>query len=244
VLARTDRPYVREFHEETNLRCMLLLDCSGSMAYGGRHEGTEARRHEGNGRGSKFDYAAKVVASLAHLMLDAGESVGVGTMAQRIERWLAPHSATQQLARVIDLLERAGPLGRSDVPRALHDAAERIGRRSLLVIVSDFFSDIAPLRAALARLRHARHETILLRVLDEDEIEFPFRRWLRLRGLEGEGARQCEPAIVRQQYQAAFGAHQRALHEACRASDAELHTFVTARDLGDALTAFLKHRWS
>src|SRR5687768_3665323 len=93
VLARTDRPYVREYQEETNLRCMLLLDRSGSMTYvGGRRQ-------------SKFDYAAKIVASLSYLMLNAGESVGVATCGQRVEHWLAPHAATQQLARVIDVLE-------------------------------------------------------------------------------------------------------------------------------------------
>src|SRR5688500_11634888 len=92
VLARTDRPYVREYHQETNLRCMLLLDRSGSMSYAGKN------------RLSKFDYAAKVVASLTYLMLNAGESIGVATIARRIEHWLAPHAATQQLARVIDVL--------------------------------------------------------------------------------------------------------------------------------------------
>src|SRR5215212_4163289 len=76
IYARTDRPYVREYHEETNLRCMLLLDRSGSMSYAGR------------GRASKFDYAAKVVASLAYLMLNAGESVGIATLGLRIEHWL------------------------------------------------------------------------------------------------------------------------------------------------------------
>jgi uncharacterized protein (DUF58 family) len=230
VLARTDRPYVREYHEETNLRCMLLLDRSGSMSYRGR------------GRASKFDYAAKVVASLAYLMLNSGESVGVATCGQRIEHWLGPHAATQQLARVIDVLERTSPADRSDIARAMHDAADRIGRRSLLVVVSDLLSDVGPLRAALSRLRHARHELIVLRVLDDDEIAFPFDRWLRLRGLEGEGTRLCEPAIVRQQYQAAFAEHEKALHGACRAADVEVHTFVTSRDIGDAMSGFLKHR--
>jgi uncharacterized protein (DUF58 family) len=230
VLARTDRPYVREYHEETNLRCILLLDRSGSMAYAGR------------GRSGKFDYAAKIVASLAYLMLNAGESAGVATIGERVEQWLAPHAGTQQLARVIDVLERSTPGERSDLPRALHDVAQRIGRRSLVVIVSDLIVDVPPLRAALSRLRHARHEVILLRVLDDDEIEFPFNRWLRLRGLEGEGVRLCEPAIVREQYQSAFAAHKKALHDACQALDVELHTFATSRNVGDALAGFLKHR--
>jgi hypothetical protein len=101
---------------------------------------------------------------------------------------------------VIDVLERTAPAGASDPPRAMQDLAERLGRRSLVVVVSDLFAPAAAIKTALARLRHGRHEVISLRVLDPDEIDFPFNSWLRLRGLEGEGLRLCEPALVRQQY--------------------------------------------
>src|SRR5258708_3658718 len=98
VLGRTDRPYVKEYDEETNLRCMILLDASGSMAY--------ARRS-----GAKFDYAATAVAALAYLMLGQTESVGVALFRKRIDPWLAPKSGTAQLARVIDVIERTAPRG-------------------------------------------------------------------------------------------------------------------------------------
>ena len=232
VLARTDRPYVREYDEETNLRCALLLDRSGSMAYTGSRSARQA----------KFDYAAKVVASLAYLMLGQTESVGVGTFAARLDAWLAPHAGHAQLARVIDVLERSAPAGPSDAPRAMQELADRLGRRSLVVVVSDFFAPAAAVRTALARLRHGRHEVISLRVLDADELDFPFRHWLRLRGMEGEGSRLCEPALVRQQYLDRFAAHAQALHEAHRQHAAEFHTFNTASPLDDALVAFLRHR--
>ncbi len=239
VLARTDRPYVREYDEETNLRGMLLLDRSGSMRYAGSHAGKTQRRRQ-----SKFAYASKVVASLAYLMLGQGESVGIATLGERVEEWVAPHARTQQMSRVIDVLERAEARGVADPPRAVLDAAERLGRRSLVVIISDFLCSSDALRKSLARLRHARHEVILLRILDEDEVEFPFDGWLRIRGLEGEGRRLCEPAIVRQRYLDAFAKHERELHDGCRALGAEMHTFTTGRDVGDALVAFLRHRWS
>ena len=254
VLARTDRPYVREYHEETNLRGVLLLDRSGSMAYAGgnldigyRVPGMKKSRPDTrypgpDTRASKFDYAGKIVASLAYLMLHQGESVGAATMGSRVERWLAPHAGTGQLSRVIDALERTTAGGKTDVPRALHDAADRVGRRALLVLVSDLFCDAVALRAALARLRHAGHEVIVLRVLDDDEITFPFDSWVRLRGMEDQAARLCEPAVVRQRYMQAFAAHETLIRDACRATDAEFHTFATSRDVGDALAAFLKHR--
>ena len=232
VLARTDRPYVREYDEETNLRCAILLDRSGSMAY----------RGERSPRQTKFDYAAKIVASLAYLMLGQTESVGVGTFDHRLGTWLPPHGGHAQLARVIDCLERTAPAGASDPPQAMQTLAERLGRRSLVVVVSDFFAPVASIKTALARLRHGRHEAISLRVLDPDEIDFPFTPWLRLRGLEGEGLRLCESALVRQQYLEKFMAHAQALHEAHREHAAEFHLFQTSSPLDDTLIAFLRHR--
>jgi uncharacterized protein (DUF58 family) len=232
VLARTDRPYVREYDEETNLRCAILLDRSGSMAY----RGSRAARQ------TKFDYAARTVASLAYLMLAQGESVGVATFDKRIGAWLPPHGGTAQLARVIDVLERTTPAGPSDAARAMHDAAERLERRSLVIVVSDFFVPVAAIRTALARLRHARHEVISLRVLDPDETDFPFRHHTRLRGLEGEGARLCEPALVRQQYLERFAAHAQALHDVHRQHTAEFHSFETSTPLDQALVSFVRHR--
>ena len=232
VLARTDRPYVREYDEETNLRCAILLDRSGSMAYSGSRSAKQG----------KFDYAARVVASLAYLMLGQTESVGVGTFERRLDTWLSPHGGHAQLARVIDVLERTAPAGASDPPRAMHDLAERLGRRSLVVVVSDFFAPVAAIKTALARLRHDRHEVISLRVLDPDEIDFPFSHWLRLRGLEGEGLRRCEPALVRQQYLEQFTQHAQTLHDAHRRHAAEFHLFQTSAPLDDTLVSFLRHR--
>jgi uncharacterized protein (DUF58 family) len=237
VLARTDRPYVREYDEETNLRCAVLLDCSGSMGYGS--DGATKRRSDG---GNKFQYAAKVVASLSYLMLAQGESVGVGTFAARIERWLSPHAGTQQMARVIDALERSEVGGKGDAAGAVAEAAERLDRRALVVLVSDLFCDAVAMRKALARLKHARHETIVLRVLDDDEVSFPFRGWMKVNGMEGERAKLCEAGVAKQKYLKAFGTHEAKLREACAAVGAEMHTFTTGQDVGDALVGFLRHR--
>jgi uncharacterized protein (DUF58 family) len=171
VLGRTDRPYIKEYDEETNLRCIIMLDRSGSMAYGGRGS-------------SKFDYASRLVASLAYLMLARTESVGLAVHGQSVEQWLAPHAASTQLSHVIDVLERVAPKGPSEPQRAMRDVADRLGRRALVMIVSDFLAPVAAIRSGLARLHHDRHELILLQVLDADEELFPFRSVSRFRGLE------------------------------------------------------------
>ena len=232
VLGRTDRPYIKEYDEETNLRCVLMLDRSGSMGYGGK-----ARKH-----GTKFDYAAKLVASLAYLMLGQTESVGLALFGPRVEQWLAPLSATAQLSRVIETLERTGPRGEAKLGPAVQEVADRLGKRSLVIILSDVLVPVAGIRDALARLRHDRHETILLQVLDRDEIEFPFSKWARFRGMEGERPMLCEPALMRQAYLENFRRHRRDLCDACRALGAEFHPFVTDEPLADALTRFLRRR--
>jgi uncharacterized protein (DUF58 family) len=230
VLARTDRPYIKEFDEETNLRSVLMLDCSGSLGYAGK-SGT-----------AKHDYGAKLVAALSYLMLAQTESVGLALFGDRLDQWLAPRSGTVQLSRVIDLLERSAPQGESRISHAIQQVADRLGRRSLVVIVSDFFSPISVLRQGLARLRHDRHETILLQVLDRDEIEFPFKTWSRFRGLEGERALLQEPAVVRRQYLDRFRKHRRALEDTGRVLGAEFYSFVTERSIIDAVTSFLHRR--
>ena len=226
VLGRTDRPYIKEYDEETNLRAALVLDASGSMAYGGRSE-------------PKFEYASKLVAALSYLMLGQTESVGLGLTGPRLAQWVPPRSGTAQLSRVIDVLERATPKGESDVSRSMHDVADRLGRRSLVIVVSDFFAPVATLRNGLARMRHERHETVLLQVLDRDEIDFPFHRWARFRGLEGERPELCEPALVRKVYLDNFRAHRQELEDAARSLSASFHSFVTDKPLIDSITQFL-----
>ena len=238
VLGRTDRPYIKEYDEETNLRCALVLDDSGSMAYGT----LEGKGVAGVAAGSKFDYGAKLVAALAYLMLGQTESVGLALVGERLRQWLAPRAGTPQLSRVIDLLERAAPGGPSDPGRAMHDVADRLGRRSLAIVVSDFFTPVPRLREGLARLRHDRHETIVLQILDRDETEFPFSKWTRFRGLEGEGPQLCEPAVVRKIYLENFRRHRKELEETCRAMGAEFFSFVTEKPLIESITYFLHRR--
>jgi uncharacterized protein (DUF58 family) len=231
VLGRTDRTYVREFDEESNLRCVLMLDTSGSMAYGRQSTG-----------GTKFDYSARVVASLAYLMLAQTESVGLATFGPRLTQWLAPRTGTPQLARLIDVLERVSPNAPSNAAAAMHEAADRLHRRSLVILVSDLFLPVDQLRQGLAHLRHDRHEVILLRVLDAAEQQFPFRRWVRFKGLEGEPSQLCEPALVRRQYLERFKAHEKLIQRTCTALGAEIHTLITKRPLAETLMHFLQRR--
>jgi uncharacterized protein (DUF58 family) len=259
VLARTNRPFVKEYDEETNLRCLIALDCSGSMAYG-----TDPAHR-------KFDYAARLVAALSYLMLWSTESVGLATMSQNLDTYLAPRGGSLQLSRVIDLLDRTRP---ADAPAsaitaptitaarttpepiapapsnnapisiapAIQQIAGRLGRRALVILISDFFSRPPDLRQALARLRHDRHELVCVRILHPDEQNFPFKIWSLFQGFEGERAYLGEPALMRRQYLTRFDQHSRELTTLCRSMSADLHTFNTDRPPIDTIRQFLKSR--
>lgn len=229
VLARTDRPYVREFQEETNLRAVILLDRSGSLGYGRRF-------------GSKFDYARKIAAALSYLLLGQTESIGLAVFGNRIERWLAPQAHESQLARILEILEDSSPAGASAPNVAMHELATRLGRRSLVIVLSDLFAPLDRLRNGLARLRHDRHEVILMQVLDPDELEFPFRNFWRFRGLEGEQTSLCDTSLLRQTYLKNIARHELGLAEMCRALGMERTRFLTEQPLDEALLTFLRRR--
>jgi len=228
VLGRSDRTYVKEYEQETNLRCLLLLDGSGSMAYGRAQD--------------KFTYAARLAASLAFVMHAQTESVGLAVFNDKVRTWLAPRPGTGQLSRVVEALERTTPQGPSAPAAAIHEICPRLERRSLVIILGDFFTDLAPLAQGFAHLKHDGHEVIAMQVIDPDEAAFPFSAWTCFRGLEGEQARTLEPALVRREYLRNFTAHQRALGQLCGRHYVELARFGTDQGLLEALRAFLQNR--
>jgi uncharacterized protein (DUF58 family) len=229
LLARMDRPFVKEYDEETNLRAVLMLDTSGSMAYGRLPD-------------NKFDYACRTLASLAYLMLAQTESVGLATAGTKISHWLAPQAGSQQLSDVVATLERSQPSGPADLGACLHELAERLGRRSLVIVISDFLAPVDSLRQGLSHLVHNRHELIALRILHADERDFPFSRWTRFRSLEAEPSRLCEPAMTRRIYLNNFRRHEADLSQTLAALGVEFETFITRTDLVDSLTRFLRRR--
>src|SRR5258706_152217 len=124
-----------------------------------------------------------------------GGTVGVMVWSEKGEDWLAPGGGPTQLSRVIEALERSGAGGATSLARGMHLVAERLERRGLVIVLSDFFDSVEKIKSGLAHLRHERHEVVAVQVLDRHELEFPFRNWVRFRGLEGERGRLVEPAM-------------------------------------------------
>lgn len=228
VLARTDRPFIREYEDETTRRTLLVVDASGSMAYGKPIR--------------KADEAAKLAAALAYVALAGGDGAGLLLAGGELNQWVAPASGPSQLGRVVDALEQSEPAGETAIESALGEAASRAGRRALILVFSDLLLPADALRRGLARLRHGRHDVTLVRTLHKDEIEFPFRGWLRFGSLEGPAATIGDSATTRNRYLSRFEQHQRQVREACQATQTVLIDHTVGRPLLDTIAAVVQRR--
>ncbi len=190
VWSKTDRLYVKQYEEETNLRCTILLDCSRSMRYGERAE--TAR--------SKFDYAATAAASLTYLLQRQQDSVGLVTFNTKIERNLPASSHPSHFKLLLHALEQTTPDDRTDLGDVFSELAGQIRRRGLIVLLSDLFVDRDTLAETLRQFRIRRHEVIVLHVLHDHELTFPFQDNTLFRGLEDELELHTEPRALRATY--------------------------------------------
>lgn len=168
VFAKTDKYYVKKFEAETNISGYLVMDLSRSMGYTYRQELT------------KFDYSICLAAALAYLMISQQDPVGVITFNEKIRESLPPRSKRAQLGNLLSLLAKLKPEGNTDFRNSLTQMAAMLKNRSLIMIFSDLLSDDNSTMDALYRLRHGGHDIILFHVLDEAEVNFPFRGPCRL----------------------------------------------------------------
>ncbi len=176
VFGRTDRFYIKQFEEETNLRTHILLDCSSSMRYPD-HAPSEARL-------TKFEYAATTAASLAYLLTRQQDAVGLMLFDNEIRTNVPPLSSTAHLTSLIGHIGEARLDHPTETVALWSQLAGSLQRRSLVVVISDFLADPEEVISALERIRYANHEVIVMHVLDHDEREFPFQDNTQFEGLE------------------------------------------------------------
>jgi uncharacterized protein (DUF58 family) len=188
VYARTDRHYVKKFEEETNLECHLLLDVSGSMAY------------RGSAAMSKLEYGSVLAGSLAFLMNRQRDASGLIAFDDKIAFRLPASARRGHLHSLLAGLERLTPGRRSDVGRPLHQLAEALVRRSLVVLISDLLDDPEPIVKGLRHLRFRGNDVVVFQVLDPHELTFPFQASARFTDLESAETVTANPARVREAY--------------------------------------------
>lgn len=233
VYGRTERYYLKQYEEETNLVCWLMLDVSESMRYG-------------SGPVSKYDYACMTAAALAYLILHQQDSVGLATFDDQVRQFLKASSQPSHLKELVRTMNHGPAQAKTHLAPIFHDLAERIARRGLIFILSDLFDaaeePAAAFLAGLKHLRHKRHEVIVLHVLDPAELDFPFRETTLFRGLEQYPELLTDPRALRRGYLAELEAFVQQLKRGCREQNIDYVPLRTDANLGVALSSYLAHR--
>jgi uncharacterized protein (DUF58 family) len=229
VFGRTERYFLKQYEEETNLVCWLLLDVSESMQY----RSAEV---------SKYDYACMVSAALAYLILHQQDSVGLVTFDDRVRHFLRPSSQPSHLTEIVNIMNRGAEREKTRLAPIFHDLAERIVHRSLIMILSDLFDEPADLLAGLKHLRHKRHEVVVFHVLDAAEMDFPFQEATLFRGLEQYPELLTDPRALRRGYLAEVEAFVTHIRRGCREQNIDYVPLRTDGNPGVVLSSYLAHR--
>lgn len=231
VFARSDRFYIREYDEETNLRATLLLDASGSMGYRGS-KGTV-----------KFEYARKLTAALAYVLTGQQDAVGLVTFDSKVRQLLPCRTKTTHLHLILDTLAKTEPGKDTSLAGVLQNLAARLKHRGLLLLITDGFDDAEALLQAIGALRKQGHEIIVFQLWDHDELEFPFSRWARFENLEKDADfLLLDPAAIRQRYLQTLAKFREQLLEGLRKHQVDLVPLITDEPLVDAVKSYLTLR--
>ena len=231
VFGRTDKFYLKQYEDETNLICYLVVDVSESMGYGGPDAPL-----------SKLEYAQCLASSLAWLVLRQQDAVGLVTLDEKVRDSLPPTSQAAQLKQLINRLESAQPGDKTGLGRLLKQLAQTFRRRGIVVIISDLFDDVATLAAGLKQLQRRRHDTIVLQVLDSAEQTFPFQQPALFKGLEGWPDLVTDPRLLRRAYLKELDTHLRAISRACREAESNYRLVRADEPIDRHLSALLAAR--
>ena len=229
VYGRSDRFYLKQYEQETNLVCWLVVDVSESMQY--RSESV-----------SKYDYACMSAAALAYLVLRQQDSVGLVTFDNAVRQFLRPSTQPSHLKEIVQILNQGTKNEKTNLGPIFHELAERIARRAIIVILSDLFDDVPNLLAGLRHLRYHRHEVVVFHVLDAFELEFPFQEATLFRGLEQFPELLTDPRSLRRSYLDVVRSFVTELQHGCRDQNVDYVQLRTDASLGVALSGYLAHR--
>lgn len=228
VYGRSDRFYVKLFEQETNLRATIVLDNSASMKFG-----------------DKIEYGRHLAACLAYLLSTQQDLAGLCAVDQSVRIDLPPGSSSAHIDRLLRELETLQPGTTTELPRQLHVLAEKMARRSLVILISDLWVDTDELFRALQHLRYRKHQGIVLHLLDDRELEFAgpsLQRQVTLEDLETGEKLSVDPVEVRESYRSQIQAHLAALRRGCNDSDVEYHAINVRTPYDKALVDMLSRR--
>jgi uncharacterized protein (DUF58 family) len=230
VYGRTDRYYIKQYEEETNLKSYIILDASRSMQYASP------------GNITKLEYASYLVASLSYMMLKQQDAVGLTIFDERITTYLPPHATRAYLRQILVTLEKLEPGNGTGAGTSLHQVADRIKRRGLVIIISDLLDKPDEVLAALKHFRHKKNEVIVMQVLDPRELTFAFDEDAIFKDMETADRLMTQPWQIRKAYQREMGAFVERYKKECRENYVDYVQLDTATPFDVALIEYLSKR--
>jgi uncharacterized protein (DUF58 family) len=235
VLAKTDKIYLKQYLEETNLHLICVVDASESMGYG-----TVAG--DDNTTWTKYDHATAISAALSYLTIQQQDSVGLAIFDQTLSRYFKPSNSPGQWKIITQELQQVPRWNKTNTGKILGQLAEKLTHRSLIVILSDFFDDLEGLKKGLRHLRYKKHEMMVFQILDPTEIEFPFDDVTMFKGLEEAGQLLTEPRSLREAYLEQLKTFTEELQKMCRGMRIDFTRMNTSEALDVSLSTFLATR--
>jgi uncharacterized protein (DUF58 family) len=229
VWARQDKMYVKQYEEDTNLRCTLLVDVSNSMAYG-------------NGHLNKYQYGCTLACSLAYLILKQQDAVGCMAFDDKIRTSVPTRTKSNHIFSVVDALAVQKPRDKTDMHAILRNVAEAAPRRGMIVLVSDLLADRPGLFKGLKLLRQRGHDVLVFHVMDDEELDFPFSGPTRFEGLESPDFLNCNPRALREGYLAALQEFLDEVRRECARNMIDYALVCTSEPLDAALATYLSNR--
>jgi uncharacterized protein (DUF58 family) len=229
VWSKTDRYFIKQYEEETNLRTTLLVDCSESMRFG-------------SGAMTKYEYACTVAAAMSYLLLRQQDSVGLTVFDDGVRGRVDYSSRRSHLVGLLSALDAPDPARKTDIYGVLEHVAAAQHRRGIVVIVSDLFVPREGLFRGLRMLRQRGHDVLIFHVMDDEELDFSYSGTTRFEGFEEAGELVCDPRSLREGYQQAVEAFRTELRQRCAAETIDFQTIRTSEHLDAALAHYLNHR--
>jgi uncharacterized protein (DUF58 family) len=231
VFGRTDKFYLKQFEEETNLLCYLLLDTSESMTYKSDRAAM-----------SKLEYAQTVAAAMAYLILNQQDSVGLVTFDDEVRTLVRPSSNPSHLKQLLQVMETSPGARKTATGPIFHELADRFKKRGIVVILSDLFDNVDAMMKGIKHFRHRRHEVIVFHVLDPAEMEFPFEQATLFNGLEQLPNVLVEPRAIRKAYLHEINNFIMKIKKECRRHRIDYVPLRTDESLEVALSTYLASR--
>lgn len=224
VLARTDRYFLKEFEAETNLRSFHLLDCSASMKFGKPE--------------AKFEFSKKLIGTLSYAYLNQGDAVGLSLLLPNKTEEIPARRNPSQLQDILHTLAHTEASGKDQVIKQLHEVAESIKSRALVIIYSDFLDDPKSIADVIHHLRDRKHEVVLFHIMDRQEVDFIFDRPTRFIDLEGGASLLTEPSIIREEYLKQMRIHLNEIKKICTETQSSHYETITDLPVHEALKKF------